>query len=154
MRAIKEIFKRVTVEYVKDIMSIFNEAYNESAGALKHFIVEPVVKRAVTQNEILPFGSYVKVTGTTYTLRLLGKAHDANRVYRINDLAVKASKVYIAIEDKVTGTFNVEKWREVADESVGPITLVAGSVVCNGKYHNNVNAAGFLVEDDSEIKIG
>jgi hypothetical protein len=154
MKPIWEIFKRVVQEYIKDPYLIQNETYNESAGAVKHMHIEPVVKGAVGADDLIPFGSYVKVIGTTYTLRLLGKNYDANRIYRINQLAVESGRVYISTQDHVTGTFDATKWRDVAASSIGPVTIAAGAVVCSGRYHNNVGAAGWLVEDDSEIKIG
>lgn len=154
MDSIYEIFKRTIQKYVKDPFAIQNESYNESAGAIKHMIVEPVVKNAVGADDQVPFGAYVKVIGTAYTLRLLGKDHDPSRVYRQNQLAVSGGRVYISLEDNISGTFDATKWRDVAPSSIGPVTITAGAVVCTGRYHNNVGAAGWLVEDDSEIKIG
>jgi hypothetical protein len=154
MRSIYEIFKRTIREYVKDPYAIQNESYNEPAGAIKHMTVEPVVKRAIGADDLISFGSYVKVIGANYTLRLLGKNYDANRVYRQNQLTVSGGRVYIALEDYITGTFDVSRWRDVAPSVVGPVAINAGAVVCSGRYHNNVGAAGWLIEDDSEIKIG
>jgi hypothetical protein len=151
MKPIFELLKRVVGEYIKDPASIMNEVYNEPSGSYKMMIVEPVVKRAVLATEKLPFGSYVRVTGTTYTLQLLDKAYSASAVYRRNSIVTQGGFVWIAEDDNLTGTFDASKWRNVAPATVGPVTVTAGSVVCLGRYHNNCNAAGFLVEDDSEI---
>jgi hypothetical protein len=152
MKPIFELLKRVVSGYAKDLGSIFNEAYNEPSGAIKQIIVEPVVRRPVTASDLIPFGSYVKVTGTTYQLRLLGKAYNPLKVYRKNEMVTQGGRVYIAEEDGITGTFDASKWNDVAPDIIGPITIQAGSVVCCGRFHNNVNAAGFLIDDDSEIK--
>jgi hypothetical protein len=152
MKAIKELLKRVISGYPKDPFSIQNEIYNEATGAVKQIIVEPVVKNSVTADTQIPFGAYVKITGTSYTLRLLGKDYDTNRVYRKYDRVVQSGRIWIAQEDNVTGTFDANMWADVAPSTVGPVTVVAGSVVCCGRYHNNVNAIGFLIDDDSEIK--
>jgi hypothetical protein len=154
MRSIYEIFKRTINEYVKDPYAIQNESYNESAGAIKYMAVEPVVKRAIGVDDLAPFGSYIKVIGTSYTLRLLGKDYDSSRIYRQNQLAVSGGRVYISLADHVSGVFDASKWRDVAPSTVGPVAITSGAVVCTGRYHNNINASGFLVEDDSEIKIG
>jgi hypothetical protein len=150
MKPIFELLKRGLRADPRDAGSIANEVYNEAAGANKVMIVEPVVTKAVIAGEILPFGSYVKVTGTSYTLKLLNKAHNPATSYRRNDIVVQAGVIYVA-EEANTGAFNVSQWRAVALETVGPVTIAAGAVVCNGKYHNNINAAGFLVDDDSEV---
>jgi hypothetical protein len=150
MKSVFELFKRQIRSDVKDTHSINNEVYNEPSGANKIMIVEPVVVAPVLATALLPFGSYVKVTGTSYTLQLLNKAHNPAVKYRRNDMVTQAGRVYVAEVENI-GAFNIEQWRDVAPATVGPITVVAGSVVCNGKYHNNINAAGFLVDDDTEI---
>lgn len=152
MKPIYELLKRVIKGSPKDPFSIINEQYNEATGASKQIIVEPVVKNAVDANTQIPFGSYVKVTGTSYTLRLLGKAYDPNKHYKRNDMVAQAGRIYIAQEDGITGAFDATRWANVAPETVGPVAINAGAVVCCGRYHNNVNAAGFLIDDDSEIK--
>ena len=152
MKPIYELLKRVIQGNPKDPFSINNETYNEPSGAIKQMIVEPVVKNPVAADTQIPFGSYVKVTGTTYQLRLLGKAYDPNRTYKRNDIAVEAGRIYVAQDDGITGAFSAERWANVAPETVGPVTINAGATVCCGRYHNNVNAAGFLIDDNSEIR--
>jgi hypothetical protein len=146
-----KFFKRSN-QSVKDLGSIANEVYNEGSGAYKMMIVEPLVVRAVGANDIITEGSYVKVTGTTYQLRRLGNAYNSSTTYRKGQTAVNAGNIYLAEEDYITGTFDITKWRYLAPETVGPITVVAGSVVTSGPYHNNVNAAGFLVADSAPFK--
>jgi len=152
MRSFLEVFRRVQRSDQKDTPSIANEVYNESSGSNKVMVVEPVVVRPVLAGEILPFGSYVKVTGTAYTLQLLNKAYVAGNKYRVNDTVTNGGNVYVAQVENTDAAFDITKWAYVAPAVVGPITVVAGAVVCNGKYHNNINAAGFLVSDDTEIK--
>lgn len=153
MSIIKNLFRRIRKTEIQDPHLISNTSYNEAAGAIKQIIVEPVVRRSVTAAEQLEPGSYVKVTGTSYTLRLLGKAYDSNRHYRKGDLAVQGGRVYVANSNGITGTFDANFWTDVAAETVGPITITAGSVVSCGRYHNNLNAAGFLIDDDSGMQI-
>jgi hypothetical protein len=152
MDIIKNLLRRIRNQEIQDPNLISNTSYNEAAGAIKQIIVEPVVKSPVDANTQIPFGSYVKVTGTSYTLRLLGKNHDTGRTYRKYDLAVQGGRVYIANQNGIKGAFDATLWTDVAPSTVGPVTITAGSVVCCGKYHNNINAAGFLIDDDSEIK--
>lgn len=153
MKPIFEILKRVTTSYIKDHASIANEVYNEASGTNKVMIVEPVVLSAVTTTTQIPYGSYVKVTGTTYTLDLLGKAHDPAKPYARNAIVTQAGNIYAAESDIVAKAFDVnDGWRLLAAKQIGPITVLAGAVVCVGKYHNCVTAAGFLVDDDSEIR--
>lgn len=151
MKSVFELFKRVLRSDPKDTPSIMNEVYNEPSGSNKVMIVEPVVSKPVLAADLLPFGSYVKVTGTTYTLQLLSKAYVPGNKYRKNDTVTNGGNVYVAEIENIDAAFTVGNWRYVAPAVVGPITVVAGAVVCNGKYHNNINAAGFLVEDDTEI---
>jgi hypothetical protein len=150
MRAIFDIFRRKN-KSVQDIGLLENVVYNESAGAKKIIIIEPVVRSAVGASDSYAFGSYVKVTGTTYTLDCLGKAHSSSVVYRRGDLVTVTTTIYVANQDNVTGTFDASKWAAVSTKQIGPVTITAGSVVCVGKWHNTVSVAGFLVEDESVI---
>ena len=153
MKPIFEILKRVTTSYIKDPASILNEVFNESSGSNKVMIVEPVVLSAVISTTQIPYGSYVKITGTSYTLDLLGKAHSASIPYAKNSIVTTGGNIYAAEQDIVAKAFDVnDGWRFLATKQVGPVTVAAGAVVCVGKYHNCVTAAGFLVDDDSEIK--
>jgi hypothetical protein len=145
------LFRRV-INKTKDIFVIANEVYNESAGANKVMLVEPVVIKPVSAIDALPLGSYVKVTGTTYTLDLINKAHNPATEYNIGDLVTNGGFVYSAQERNIKGTFDASKWRLEAIKSIGPIAITAGSVVCVGPFHNTVSVAGFLVDDDSVFK--
>lgn len=154
MRPLFELLKRVTTSYIKDPSSIWNEVYNEPSGTNKVMIVEPVVLAPVISTTQIPFGSYVKVTGTTYTLDLLGKAHDPLKEYKRNTVVTEGGNIYVLEADSVPAkAFDInDGWRFLITKQVGPITILAGAVVCVGKYHNCVTAAGWLVDDDSEIK--
>ena len=136
----------------QDLGAIEAISYNDAAGAKKWIQIEPVVKRAVAGSEIVGPGKYVKVIGTSYTLDLLGKAHAPGSNYKKGDVATESGDVYMATEDNVTGTFDAAKWRKVAPKVVGPVTILAGAVVCTGRWHNTVTGAGWLVDDESEIK--
>ncbi len=153
MKPIFEILKRVTTSYIKDPASILNEVFNEASGSNKMMIVEPVVLSPVIATTQIPFGSYVKVTGTTYTLDLLGKAHDPSKPYARNSIVTTGGNIYAAETDIVAKAFDVaDGWKFLATKTVGPVTILAGAVVCVGKYHNCVTAVGWLVDDDSEIR--
>jgi len=136
----------------QDLGSIEAIKYNDPAGSGKMIIIEPVVKRPTILNEIVGPGSYVKVTGTSYTLDLLGRAYDVSKTYLKGDIVSSGADIYMALEDKITGAFDVTKWRRVAPKQIGPVTIVAGAVVCTGRWHNSVTGAGFLVDDNSEIR--
>jgi len=125
--------------------------YNEASGSRKVMIVEPVVKKAVIATDSYSFGSFVKVTGTAYTLDCLGKAYNVALVYNRNSLVTNGGFVYLAQEDGITGAFDATKWIKIADKVVGPVTVTAGSVVSCGKYHNSVSAIGFLIDEDSLV---
>jgi hypothetical protein len=150
MRAIIDIFRRKN-KSVQDMGLLENVVYNESAGAKKVIIIEPVVKAAVGSSDSYAFGSYVKVTGTAYTLDCLGKAYDTSKTYRRGDLVTQSSNVYISNTDGVTGTFDASHWTLMSAKSIGPVTITAGAVVCVGKWHNTVSVAGFLIEEESII---
>lgn len=136
----------------QDLGAIESIKYNDATGADKVIIIEPVVKRAVAGGEIVGAGKYVKVTGASYTLDLLGKVYDVAGTYQKGDVASQGADIYMALEDNITGVFDATKWRKVAPKQVGPVTIVAGSVVCTGRWHNTVTAAGFLVDDESDMK--
>ena len=151
---IVNLFKRVHKSGA-DFGDINNVVYNDHAGADKVIIVEPVVKKAVLATDTYPFGSYVKVTGTTYTLDLLNHAYNPASFYKTGAMVTNGGNVYVANpldSNPITGAFDASKWTLVSTKQIGPVTITAGSVVCCGKYHNTVGAAGFLIEDDTEIK--
>lgn len=134
-----------------DLGSIAAHRWNDTTGADKVIVVEPVVKRAVLANEVVGAGQLVKVTGTTYTLDLLGRAYDVAKTYQKGDVVTSGAVVYLAMQDQITGVFDATKWKNVAPKQVGPVTIVAGAVVGTGRWHNTVTGAGFLVDEDSQI---
>lgn len=136
----------------QDLGASQNIKYNDYAGADKVILVEPVVLRPVAGGEAVGAGKYVKVTGTSYTLDLVGRAYDTGTVYQKGDIVSQATDIYLCNQDSVTGTFDVSKWTKVAPKQVGPVTIAAGSVVCTGQWHNTVTVAGFLVADDSDFR--
>ena len=152
MQAIKNLFKRILERDVIDPHQIANGYYNEPAGAIKMIQMEPVIKAPVGANDQIPFGSYVRVTGTSYQLRLLGKDFSTTKTYRQYDIVAQDGFVWTANEHLNAGAWDATKWTRLAPATVGPITVAAGSVVSCGRYHNNVNAAGFLIDDDSTFK--
>lgn len=136
----------------QDIGAIQSIKYNDQAGADKVMIVEPVVQKPVGAGEIVGAGKYVKVSGTSYTLDLLGRAYDSALTYYKGDVVSEGSNIYQANQDNITGTFDASKWTLKAPKQVGPVSVTAGSVVCTGRWHNSVSVAGFLVADESDIK--
>lgn len=140
-----------TISTRQDLGSIEAIKYNDATGAGKVIIVEPAIQRTVGASEIVGPGKYVKVTGTSYTLDLLGKAYSAAATYQRGDVVSQGADIYLAMEDSITGVFDASKWRRVAPKQISAIPIVAGSVVTTGRWHNTVTAAGFLVDDDSMI---
>lgn len=135
----------------QDLGAIQSIKYNDATGSDKVIIVEPAIKAAVGASEIVGAGKYVKVTGTTYTLDLLGSAYDPAINYQKGDVVSQGTDIYLAMNDNITGAFDATKWRLVAPKTIGPIAITAGSVVTTGRWHNSVTVAGFLVDDDSDI---
>ena len=134
-----------------DLDIIEAAGWNDAAGAKKVMVVEPVVKKAVAGGENVGSGKLVKVTGTTYTLDLVGRAYDSTKTYQKGDIVSNGTDIYQAMQDQITGAFDDTKWRKVAPKQVGPVTITAGAVVSTGRWHNTVTGAGFLVDDDSSI---
>ena len=139
MRKIKEIM---------DVDALSNVEHNDASGAKKVIIVEPVVLKAVTATDIYPFGSLVKVTGTAYTLNVLNKNYDPANSYVKGEIVAQGSFVWLCVSP-TTGTFDSNAWENKAPQSIGPVAVVAGSVVCCGQWHNTVSAIGFLCDDGS-----
>ena len=83
---------------------------------------------------------------------MLGKAYASGSNYKRGDVVTNGTDIYMANEDNVTGTFDASKWRKVAPKVIGPIAIIAGSVVSTGRWHNSVTEPGWLVDDESEIK--
>jgi hypothetical protein len=137
----------------KEIMdegSIANVTYNDQAGGKKVIIVEPVVKSAVLSTDAVPFGAYVKVTGTSYTLDMINKVYNSSYIYSVNEVVTSGGFVWLC-KESTTGTFDATKWENKAVKSIGPVSISAGAVVSVGQWHNCVTAAGFLIEDSSKF---
>lgn len=135
----------------QDLGSIESISYNDAAGAKKVIVIEPVVVRAVAGGERIGAGKYVKITGTSYTLDLVGRAYNSGATYKLGDVVSESTFIYKAnVDINTPEAFDATKWRKVADKQVGPVTIVAGSVVNTGRWHNSVTTAGFLVDDDSD----
>lgn len=147
---IKEMFKRKLAK-VLDMDYIQNNIYNDASGAQKNFNVEPVVKDTYSANDQVEFGSYIKVAaGTTaYSVACVGKAHSASSDYRLGDLVTQGGRVYYCTVAHKAQAFNADNWRNVAPATIASIPTTGGAVVCVGKYHNSINVAGFIIEDDS-----
>lgn len=128
--------------------ALANVEHNDASGAKKVVVVEPVVKSAVIATDTYPFGSLVKVTGTTYTLDLLNKAYSSSISYVKGELVTQGGFVYLCTNN-TTGTFDAQSWSQKSAKSIGPVTITAGAVVCCGEWHNTVSAIGFLCEDAS-----
>jgi hypothetical protein len=136
----------------QDIGAIQSIKYNDAAGADKMIIIEPVVVRAVGAAEAVGAGKYVKVTGATYTLDLVGRDFDAGTTYQKGDVVAEAGFIYMCREDNVSGAFDASNWIKKAPKTVGPVPIIAGSVVCTGRWHNTVTGVGFLVDDESDMR--
>ncbi len=136
-----------------DLDIISAAGWNDAAGAGKFIIIEPVVTRAVAGAENIGSGKLVKITGTSYTLDLIGRVYSStpNKPYQKGDIVTESTDIYLAMQDGIEGTFDAEKWKKVATKTVGPVTIVAGSVVSTGRWHNSVTTVGFLVDEDSDI---
>ena len=141
MRKIKEI---------SDVGAIKNAEYNDAAGGQKMIIVEPVVKAAVIATDTYQIGSYVKVTGTSYTLNLLGKDYSTSENYRPGNIAAQAGNVYLC-KTETTGTFDSSKWELKSVKVIGPVTISAGALVSTGPWHNTVSAIGYICEDETRF---
>jgi len=135
----------------QDLGSIEAISYNDSAGAKKVIIISAPIKKTVAANEELPFGSLVKITGTSYTLDLINRSYSVTKTYQKGDIISESSDIYMALEDRITGTFDSTKWKKVAPKQIASIPCNAGTVVSLGRWHNTVTVVGFLVDDDSQM---
>lgn len=154
IRKMKNVIQR-SLARVWDLEHIQNVIYNESSGSQKNFNVEPVVVSAYTANDQVPFGTYIKVAaGTTaYSVACVGKAHSASSTYRRGDLVTQAGDVYLAHIDILSAhAFNAEEWVKVASATISTIPVSGGATICVGKYHNSINVAGFIVDDESSYR--
>lgn len=140
-----------SVRTKQDLGSIETIKYNDPAGADKVIIIEPVIKKAVLASEVVGSGKYVKVTGASYTLDLIGRTYDPAEKWQKGDVVAQSGDIYLAMQDNITGAFDATKWKKVAAKQIGPIAVQAGSVVCTGRWHNSVTVEGFLVDDESFI---
>lgn len=135
----------------QDLGSIEAIAYNDAAGSRKVIIVDAPVSRVVAVNENVGAGKFVRITGSTYTLDLIGKDYNASNTYQRGDVVANGSYVYLCQQDSVTGTFDASKWMQVADKQIASIPVNPYTVVTTGRWHNTVTVAGFLIDDESSI---
>lgn len=136
----------------QDLGSIDGIKYNDAAGADKVIVVDPPIKRAVGAGEAVGAGKYVKITGTSYTLDLINRDYDSSKTYQRGDVVAQSTDIYMALGDGITGSFDTSKWRKVAPKQISSIPVNAGDVVTTGRWHNTVSVAGFLVDDESDIR--
>jgi len=154
LRKIKEIIQW-SLRQVWDMDHIQNVIYNEPTGAQKNINIEPVVKDTYTGGAQVAFGSLIKVAaGTTaYTMDCIGKLHDPSKPYRRGDIVTSGADVYICARDIEPKAFDASPdsgdWSKVAPKVIAAIPTSGGAVVCTGKYHNSIDASGFLIEDSS-----
>jgi hypothetical protein len=137
----------------QDLGSIDAIKYNDAVGADKVIIVQPTVVRATTANEQVGAGKLILIAAGPYNLVMAGKAYSSSNQYQKGDIVVDSGNVYMANEDKITGTFDATKWILKAPATITGIPCSANSVVSTGRWHNSISVAGFLVDDDSEIKL-
>ena len=148
MRPRRNHSKAVNPDYGK----IELNEHNEASGSKKVMIVEPSVVRAVVADEIVGAGRYVKISAAgPYSLKCLGRDYDSGKKYQIGDIAVQGGKVYICNHDGATGAFDSDHWIAKANATVPGIPANLGDVISIGRWHNAIDVAGFLVEDDTSI---
>jgi len=135
-----------------DLGQLHVNKYNEAAGADKVIIVKPALEKAVSADEQVGPGRLLMLTAAgPYDLKCLGRDYDAGKTYNLGDLVVQADKVYQANQDAVTGAFDAQFWKAVADATITGIPAAVGDVVATGRYHNAISVASLLVEEDSKI---
>jgi hypothetical protein len=137
----------------QDLGSIDAISYNDAVGANKGILVQPTVVRAAAANEQVGAGKLILIAAGPYNLVMAGKDYSSSNTYQRGDIAVSGGRVYMANEDRITGTFDASKWIDKAPAVITAIPCPANSVVSTGRWHNSISVAGFLVDDDSEIKL-
>lgn len=141
-----------SVDTKQDLGAIDAIKYNDPVGADKVIIVQPTPARVYSANEQVGAGKLILIAATSYNLVMAGRDYDVARTYQQGDIAVNGGNVYLAMQDKITGTFDASKWRLVAPATISAIPCNANSVVSTGRWHNSISVAGFLVDDDSSIE--
>jgi hypothetical protein len=136
----------------QDLGSIEAIQYNDAVGAKKVIIVEPTIVRPTAASENVGAGRLVKLSATPYGLDLVGRIYDVTMTYMQGDVVTFGADVYLAQDDKITGTFDDTKWRKVAAKQVLGIPSAVGAIVSTGRWHNAVTVAGWLVDDESTIE--
>jgi len=135
-----------------DLGSLTAHQHNEAAGAQKCIIVEPAIERAVIADEQVGPGRLIKISVVgPYSLKLLGKAYAPGNKYGFADIVTDGGFIYTASEDNITGAFDSDKWIKVAPDTITGIPADIGDVIPTGRWHNAIDKAGFLVEDDTHI---
>lgn len=145
------------MDSVKDLGAVGSEVYNEAAGANKVMIVQPDIKGPYAANTKIGQGRLVKITAAgVYSLVATGIDYDPTASYVYGSVAVQDGSVWVMSESKlnqvVTGTFDAQYWSKVAPAVIAGIPNAAGDVVSTGRWHNSINVAGFIVEDDTAIR--
>lgn len=140
-----------SIDTKQDLGAIDAMKYNDAVGADKVIIVQPTPTRAYSANEQVGAGKLILIAATSYNLVMAGKDYNAANTYAKGDVAVNGGFVYLATQDKITGTFDASKWRQVAPSTISAIPCNANSVVSTGRWHNSISVAGFLIDDETFI---
>lgn len=141
-----------SVDTKQDISAIDAIQHNDPVGAKKAIIVQPTVSKATLANEAVGAGKLVLIAAASYGLDMVGRAYSAAATYMKGDVVSETADVYLALEDNITGAFDVSKWRRVAPKAIAGIPCPNPSVVSTGRWHNAITVAGWLVDDDSSIQ--
>lgn len=157
IKKIRHLIERV-FEKTWDIDHIQNAIFNQYTSSQKGMQIQPVIKSAYVANTQVEFGTLIKITTAgVYSQKCVGKAYDATyKNYRRGSIVTQGGFVYIANSDFQSGvpagTFDSSRWTKVAPDTISGIPNAAGDVVCTGKYHNAIDVAGFVVEDDISFR--
>lgn len=142
-----------SVSTKQDLGSIDAIQHNDAVGAKKVMVVQPTPTKAISANEQVGAGKLILIAAGPYDLIMAGKNYDPAKTYKQGDVAVSGGNVYMASQDNITGTFDASKWVLKAPATISAIPCPANSVVSTGRWHNSISVAGFLVDDESEIKL-
>lgn len=141
-----------SVNTQQDISAIDAIQHNDPTGAKKVVVVQPTPARTCGALEPVGAGKLILIAATSYNLVLTGKAYDGAKTYQKGDIVSNGGSVYLANEDKITGTFDASKWIKKAPDTISAIPCPNPSVVSTGRWHNSISVAGFLIDDDSSIE--
>lgn len=148
------VFQR-SAKTSKDSGAIANELYNEAAGANKVMIVEPDIKGVYVGNTPVGAGKLIKVAASgVYKLEMIGRDFSASTSYKKGNVMANGTKVYVCDIPEGTvaiGAFNSEQWTAVAERTISGIPCLIGDIISTGRFHNAIDVAGFLVEDETDI---